>query len=273
MGYFCPQPHNPLMVWTGRMWYCPVSPEELSGQFYVWTCLSFPGFHPITCLENPPHTHMYIVTSEDPSKSTPSLDWELLNCGLLNPCARLFKCYLEENHTGEIPNGLARKGFRLWLGTTGLQKRHLALLADISPLIGYLTVTRFSWWNRLSSQAGSKLLNGLGFKWAYLPSLKLGILTWGVQGLRKGPKIVGSPGLGENTRHPAVFNYTWIWLTFECWMALWNSPGKNTGGKKKIQGGPIPFSRGSSQPKDQTQVSCITGRFFTREALDVSSKC
>ena len=45
------------------------------------------------------------------------------------------------------------------------------------------------------------------------------------------------------------------------------------GGKKKIQGGPIPFSRGSSQPKDQTQVSCITGRFFTREALDVSSKC
>ena len=25
----------------------------------------------------------------------------------------------------------------------------------------------------------------------------------------------------------------------------------------------IPFSRGSSQPKDQTQVSCIAGRFFT----------
>ena len=33
----------------------------------------------------------------------------------------------------------------------------------------------------------------------------------------------------------------------------------------------IPFSRGSSQPRDQTQVSCIAGRFFTiwatREAL------
>ena len=33
----------------------------------------------------------------------------------------------------------------------------------------------------------------------------------------------------------------------------------------------IPFSRGSSQPKDQTQVSCISGRFFniwtTREEL------
>ena len=25
----------------------------------------------------------------------------------------------------------------------------------------------------------------------------------------------------------------------------------------------IPFSRGSSQPRDGTQVSCIAGRFFT----------
>ena len=25
----------------------------------------------------------------------------------------------------------------------------------------------------------------------------------------------------------------------------------------------IPFSRGSSQPRDQTQVSCISGKFFT----------
>ena len=27
----------------------------------------------------------------------------------------------------------------------------------------------------------------------------------------------------------------------------------------------MPFSRGSSQPRDQTQVSCIAGRFFTAE--------
>ena len=26
---------------------------------------------------------------------------------------------------------------------------------------------------------------------------------------------------------------------------------------------PFPFSRGSSQPRDQTQVSCIAGGFFT----------
>ena len=29
----------------------------------------------------------------------------------------------------------------------------------------------------------------------------------------------------------------------------------------------IPFSRGSSQPRDLTQIFCITGGFFTREAL------
>ena len=28
----------------------------------------------------------------------------------------------------------------------------------------------------------------------------------------------------------------------------------------------IPFSKGSSQPRDQTQVFCIAGRFFTNRA-------
>ena len=31
----------------------------------------------------------------------------------------------------------------------------------------------------------------------------------------------------------------------------------------------VPFSRGSSQPRDQTQVPHIAGRFATREALDM----
>ena len=39
----------------------------------------------------------------------------------------------------------------------------------------------------------------------------------------------------------------------------WNSPGQNTGVE-------IPFSRGSSQPRDQTQVSYIAGRFLTNWA-------
>ena len=45
----------------------------------------------------------------------------------------------------------------------------------------------------------------------------------------------------------------------------WNSPGQNTGVDSSS------FLQGSSQPRDQTQVSCIAGRFFTsgatREAL------
>ena len=31
----------------------------------------------------------------------------------------------------------------------------------------------------------------------------------------------------------------------------------------------ISFSRGSSQPKDQTHVSCISGKFFTNEPLGI----
>ena len=37
----------------------------------------------------------------------------------------------------------------------------------------------------------------------------------------------------------------------------WNSPGQNSGV------GSVPFSRESSQHRDQTQVSCIAGGFFT----------
>ena len=37
----------------------------------------------------------------------------------------------------------------------------------------------------------------------------------------------------------------------------WNPPGQNTGDIA------FPFSGGSSQPRDQTQVSCIAGGFFT----------
>ena len=37
----------------------------------------------------------------------------------------------------------------------------------------------------------------------------------------------------------------------------WNSRSKNTGAGSHF------FSRGSFQPRDQTQVSCIAGRFFT----------
>ena len=41
----------------------------------------------------------------------------------------------------------------------------------------------------------------------------------------------------------------------------WDSPGQNTGV------GSLSFSRGSSQPRDRTGVSCIEGGFFTNWAM------
>ena len=58
-----------------------------------------------------------------------------------------------------------------------------------------------------------------------------------------------------------------VWLFLTPWLLCpWNSPGKNTGVVLVI-----PFSRGSSRPRNRTQVSHIAGGFFTnwatREAL------
>jgi len=52
------------------------------------------------------------------------------------------------------------------------------------------------------------------------------------------------------------------WLSATPWTihSPWNSPGQNTGVVA------IPFSRGSSQPRDGTQVSRIAGGFFTSQA-------
>ena len=34
-----------------------------------------------------------------------------------------------------------------------------------------------------------------------------------------------------------------------------------------LEGGAFPFSRGSSQPRNQTRISCIAGRFFINWAI------
>ena len=60
--------------------------------------------------------------------------------------------------------------------------------------------------------------------------------------------------------------FSCVWLFATPWtveessrlLCPWNSPGKNTAVRVTI-----PFSRGSSLPRDQTRVSCIAGRFFT----------
>ena len=50
----------------------------------------------------------------------------------------------------------------------------------------------------------------------------------------------------------------------------WSPPGSAVHGilwARILEWVAIPFSRGSSQPRDQTHVSCIASRFFTTEAL------
>ena len=52
-----------------------------------------------------------------------------------------------------------------------------------------------------------------------------------------------------------------VWLFATSWYSPWNSPGQNTGV------GSLSFPRGSSQPRDWTQISRIAGRFFTSWAM------
>ena len=47
---------------------------------------------------------------------------------------------------------------------------------------------------------------------------------------------------------------------------LYNPPASSVLGilqARTLEWVAIPFSKGSSQPKDRTQVSCFAGRFFT----------
>ena len=75
------------------------------------------------------------------------------------------------------------------------------------------------------------------------------------------------PGLHQifKKETQATIIWKWKWKSLSCvtlcdpcgLYSPWNSPGQNTGWVA------FPFSRGSSQPRDWTQVSCIAGGFFT----------
>ena len=113
-----------------------------------------------------------------------------------------------------------------------------------------------------------------------------------------------APGIVEpnrKKRSTSSFLAKWVWKSFIRvrlfvipWTSPWNSPGQNTGvGRLSLlqgieprsphcrqilyqlshKGSPrilewvaYPFSRGSSQPRNQTRVSCIAGRFFSNWA-------
>ena len=67
----------------------------------------------------------------------------------------------------------------------------------------------------------------------------------------------------------------WDIFVTPCTIQSMGFPDQNTGGIQKT--GQNPFSRGSSQPRDWTQVSSAAGAFFniwvTREALQKPNKC
>ena len=70
----------------------------------------------------------------------------------------------------------------------------------------------------------------------------------------------------ESENRSVVSSSLRLWTVACRFLCPWNSPGQNTGV------GSCFFSRGSSQPRDWTQVSHIAGRFFivwaTREAQE-----
>ena len=73
------------------------------------------------------------------------------------------------------------------------------------------------------------------------------------------------------SRFPMVFSEALVWLAAQSRLTLYNLmdcslPSSSVHGMlqaKILEWVAIPFSRGSSQPRDQTQESHIAGGFFT----------
>ena len=80
--------------------------------------------------------------------------------------------------------------------------------------------------------------------------------------------VIGKPGEckrreGWLRRQEEVKSLSCVWL---CNPTDCSLPGSSVRGifqARILEGVAVSFSRGSSQPRDQTQVSCIAGRFFT----------
>ena len=78
--------------------------------------------------------------------------------------------------------------------------------------------------------------------------------------------LLGPYQPGELISDVLLYEYVMKWIShsvvsdslWPCGLySPWNSLGQNT------EVGSLSISRGSSQPRDQTQVSCMAGRFFT----------
>ena len=81
-----------------------------------------------------------------------------------------------------------------------------------------------------------------------------------------------------------IFIHIYAYYIYKCSVTQWcstlcnpmdrNPPGSSVHGilqARVLEWDVVPFSRGSSQPRDQTQVFCFAGRFFTIWAMMLSS--
>ena len=94
------------------------------------------------------------------------------------------------------------------------------------------------------------------------PGIKPGSPAWRVGSL---PLAPGKPVLELCISHSVMSN--------SCYPMDCNLPGSSVHGilhARALEWVAIPFSRGSSQPRDGTHVSCIAGGFFTRQLVSVA---
>ena len=106
---------------------------------------------------------------------------------------------------------------------------------------------------------------------------------WGKDWLGRGMKklsgwwqhyILTGKGLGyyvyENTHLTVYFavvvwSLSHVWLSLTPWTAACQASVHGISQARTLEWVVISFSRGSFQPRDQTHVSCLTGRFFITE--------
>ena len=107
-----------------------------------------------------------------------------------------------------------------------------------------------------------------GWKWKSLSRVQLSVTPWTIQ---------SSNSLGQNTGVGSLSLLQGIFPTqglnpgiLHCRQILYQLSHK--GSPRILEWVAYPFFRGSSQPRNQTRVSCIAGRFFTNWAMRLEPK-
>ena len=126
------------------------------------------------------------------------------------------------------------------------------------------------WYTENHKTFWKKLEEGIR-KWRDIPwwwikrlsTLKMSILTKVIHRFKVISLITPVSLFGRNSKSEVSQSCPTLWDTMDHRL-----PGSSVHGilqARTLEWFAISFSRGSSQPRDQTRVSCIAGRFFTNE--------